>query len=245
MKRLLILGGTGDAAKLAGAASKLTDLEVIYSLAGRTRNPNLPDCKIRIGGFGGVDGLAAYLEDSKIDMVIDATHPFAATMASHAADACNKANVARVKFGRAAWVPDSIDWISVSDYKGAVDHLKNLGDRVFLSIGTKDLGAFSSLTDKWYLIRAVEKPEAPIPLTNHDLLLERGPFDDAHERTILVTTQIDVLVSKNSGGAMAAKLQAANDLGIPIVMIEQPEPPEGEVLTTLDHTLGWIEVRLT
>tara|TARA_B100000315_G_scaffold220156_3_gene222594 strand:- start:1259 stop:1984 length:726 start_codon:yes stop_codon:yes gene_type:complete len=241
MKRLLILGGTGDAAKLAREASQMSDLEVVYSLAGRTRNPNLPECKVRIGGFGGVDGLVSYLSEAEIDLVIDATHPFARAMAQHAAEACVQANIPRLKFCRPAWRQGDVSWISVVDYAGAAEYLKELGDRIFLSIGTRDLKAFSSLTEKWFLIRAVEQPAMPIPLDNHELLLERGPFDEAHERTLLVTCQIDALVSKNSGGAMAAKLTAAHDLGIPIVMIEQPDLPEGKVLDRIEDVLEWLQ----
>ena len=244
MKRLLILGGIGDAVKLASETSQLPDLEVIYSLAGRTLKPKLPNCETRTGGFGGADGLASYVKDAKIDFVIDATHPFAATMAAHAAEACAASNIPRVKFCRAAWKPKDFNWISAQTYEEAAQKLSPLGKRVFLSIGTKDLDAFSALAEKWFLIRAVEEPALPIPLLSHDILLERGPFGEGHERTLLVSYQIDVLVSKNSGGAEATKLQAASDLGIPIVMIEQPGMPTGEVVGTVEDTIGWLAKQL-
>ncbi len=240
MKKLLILGGTGDAVKLAQTVCEMPDLDVIYSLAGRTRKPNLPNCHLHLGGFGGVEGLIAYLKEAEIDLVVDATHPFAATMAAHTAEACQEANIPRLKYCRPAWSQGEVSWKSVSTYQSAADQLKDFGGRVFLSIGTKDLGAFSGLKDKWFLIRAVEQPETPIPLDNHELLLERGPFDEAHEQTLLVTTQIDVLVSKNSGGQMAGKLTAAHSLGIPIIMIEQPAPPAGEVVDNIEDVLGWL-----
>jgi len=241
MKRALILGGTGDAVMLAREASTLPDLEVIYSLAGRTRKPNLPDCEVRVGGFGGVEGLRSYLQEAKIDLVVDATHPFAATMAVHAAEACTESNIPRLKYIRPAWSQDEVSWVSVMDYASAAEQLQEMGTRIFLSIGTKDLETFSDLTDKWFLIRAVEKPETAIPLEDHELLLERGPFDEGHEQTLLVTTQIDVLVSKNSGGKMAAKLTAAHSLGILIVMIEQPAPPAGEVVDSAEDVLDWVK----
>ncbi len=248
MKRLLILGGTGDAAKLATEASKLpgqlSEIEVVYSLAGRTRKPNLPDCETRTGGFGGPEGLASYLKDARIDLVIDATHPFAATMAAHAAAACTQTTTPRVKFCRSAWKSSEIRWISVQSYEEAAQKLSPLGKRVFLSIGTKDLDAFSALSEKWFLIRAVEEPALPIPLLSHNILLERGPFDEAHERTLLVSYQIDVLISKNSGGTPAVKLQAAHDLGIPIVMIEQPAMPDGEVVGSTEETVDWLTKHL-
>jgi precorrin-6A/cobalt-precorrin-6A reductase len=240
MKRLLILGGTGDATKLTSEASQLSGVEIIYSLAGRTRKPSLPDCETRIGGFGGADGLAAYMNDAKIDLVIDATHPFAENMAAHAAEACTKTSIPRLKFCRTPWVSGDISWQSINTYAEAAAALSTMGDRVFLSIGTKDLDAFSGLSDKWFFLRAVEEPALPVPLLNHGMLLERGPFDEGHERTLMVTYQIDVLVSKNSGGTMAAKLQAAHDLNIPIVMIEQPAMLEGEVVGNVKDTVDWL-----
>lgn len=230
MTRLLILGGTGDAANLATEATKLSDLEIIYSLAGRTRQPKVPGCTIRIGGFGGTAGLISYLKEAKIDFVVDATHPFADVMATHAAKACRKVGIPRIKFCRMAWSPDAITWKSVQTYEEAAQQLCSLGKRVFLSIGTKKLISFARLADKWFLIRAIEDPALPVPLVNYDVLLQRGPFDLAHERTLLVSYQIDVLVSKNSGGTQAAKLQAAHDLNIPILIIEQPTPPTGELV---------------
>ena len=243
MKRLLILGGTGDATKLAREASTLPDLEVIYSLAGRTSKPNLPDCMIRISGFGGVEGLLSYLRETEIDLVVDATHPFAANMADHAGKACNENKIPRLKYCRPAWAQDVVSWISVTDYKTAAEQLQDLGERVFLSIGTKDLEAFTKLAGIWFLVRAIEQPSTPIPLENFELLLERGPFDETHEKTLLVSSQIDVLVSKNSGGKMAPKLTAAQALGIPIIMIEQPIPPTGEVVESVGDVLEWIKGR--
>mgnify|MGYP003986517357 CR=1 FL=1 len=241
MKRVLILGGTSDARALASSVSDLPNYEVIYSLAGKTRKPGLPACEVRTGGFGGAEGLAAYLAEASIDLVVDATHPFAQTMASHAADACLVANTARVKFCRPAWPSDELGWISVKTYQEAAAKLSALGDRVFLSIGTKDLDAFSALADKWFLIRAVEQPALPSPLINHALLLERGPFDAAHDRTIMVTYQIDVRVSKNSGGTPVGKIQAAHHLNIPIIMIEQPGMPAGDVVSSINDVVGWLE----
>ena len=241
MKRVLILGGTGDSATLAREANELPDLEVIYSLAGRTRKPNLPDCEVRLGGFGGVEGLVTYLNEAEIDMVVDATHPFAATMAAHVAEACTETNIARLKYCRPAWKQGDVSWTSVPDYASAAEQLQDMGSRIFLSIGTKDLEVFAELADKWFLIRTVEEPSKPIPLDNHELLLERGPFDEGHEQTLLVMTQIDVLVSKNSGGKMAAKLTAAHSLGIPIIMIEQPPSPAGDVVDSVEDVHEWVK----
>jgi precorrin-6A/cobalt-precorrin-6A reductase len=240
MKRLLILGGTGDAAKLATRINQLPQLETIYSLAGRTQAPHIPLCKNRTGGFGGVSGLAEYLKSAKINFVIDATHPFAEAMAAITAAACIQTNIPRVKFCRMPWKPKVINWISVPNYSEAAKKLRAAGKRIFLSIGTKNLHYFSMLSDKWFLIRVIENPAHPIPLTDCKILLERGPFEEIKEHTLLNNYHIDVLVSKNSGGEQATKLRAAHNLGIPILMIEQPLPPSGKTVYTINETLTWL-----
>lgn len=240
MKRLLILGGTGDANKLAAMTNEMLDLATIYSLAGRTHNPNIPLCKIRTGGFGGVDGLVNYLRTAKINFVIDATHPFADKIAANALEACNRVNIPRIKFCRPPWEPNEITWFSALTYSETVRKISTMGERIFLSIGANNLEAFSILSNKWFLIRAIEKPIHPIPLKNHNIIFERGPFDEIQERTLLTNFRIDVLVSKNSGGPPAAKLNAAHKLGIPIVVIEKPIPPAGKLVYTIEKTLDWL-----
>jgi precorrin-6A/cobalt-precorrin-6A reductase len=240
MKRLLILGGTRDASKLATKINQIPNLDIVYSLAGRTQTPNIPLCKTRAGGFGGISGLANYLKSTKIDFVIDATHPFAEIMAANTAAACIQVNIPRIKFCRRPWKPRCINWISVPNYIEAIRTLRPMGKRIFLSIGTKKLTTFSALTNKWFLIRAIEKPTHPISFRDYKIILDRGPFKEMDEHTLLTRHQIDVLVSKNSGGETATKLQAAHSLGIPILMIEQPQPPVGKVLYTIDEIPGWI-----
>ena len=245
MKRLLILGGTGDAANLASKTDELKHITTIYSLAGRTRKPHIPKCEIRIGGFGGTDGLTKYLKINEIDFVIDATHPFANKMAKHAARACTRLDIPRVKFCRPAWISDKIPWISSSNYTETAHKINKMGNRIFLSIGTNGLDAFSFLTEKWFLIRAVDRPKRPIPLVNHNIILNRGPFEEVNERQLLINFNIEVLVCKNSGGSPAAKLKAANDLGIPIVMIEKPLPPEGTEVCSIQETLDWLSIEIS
>ncbi len=241
MKRLLILGGTNDAAKLAKNAAQYTNLEIIYSLAGRTKNPNLPSCETRIGGFGGIEGLTNYLREFRIDLVIDATHPFAITISKNVKEACVKFNLPYIKFHRTPWPLNDYHWTSASNYSDAAEKLTSMGNRIFLSIGTNRLNAFKNLSEKWFLIRAIEEPSSALLLKNYEIILERGPFDTVHEYNLLLNFKIDVLVSKNSGGIVPKKLQAAQDLGIPILMIQQPLLPKIKVAETLRDTLNWIE----
>lgn len=240
MRRLLILGGTGEASNLATRTKEIPNLTTIYSLAGRTNAPNIPLCEIRTGGFGGLNGLVQYLQAAKIDFVIDATHPFANKIAANVAKACTSINIPRIKFCRPAWEPKKIPWISVPSYSETASKLNLMGQRIFLSIGTSNLNAFSFLSKKWFLIRAIEKPIRPIPLTNHNIILGRGPFNEIHEHNLFVKFGIEVLVSKNSGGIPAAKLKVAHKLGIPIIMIEQPSPPKGSVMHSIQETLDWL-----
>jgi len=240
MKRLLILGGTGDAIKIAAKTEELLNLKTIYSLAGLTNRPRTPPCETRTGGFGGADGLANYIQNARIDFVIDATHPFAEKISATAAEACGKINIPRIKFCRLAWRGGEIPWVSVYNYSDAVEKISSMGARIFLSIGTNNLEAFSILSNKWFLIRTIDAPIRPIPLTKYDIVLARGPFNEAQEQTLLTKFHIDVLVSKNSGGAPAAKLHAAHKLGIPIIVIEQPSSPAGKVAHTVEKTLEWL-----
>ncbi len=245
MKRLLILGGTGDAANLATTTNRFGHIKTIYSLAGRTNKPKTPNCDIRIGGFGGIGGLTNYLKTNKIDLVIDATHPFANKIAAHTAKACERLNIPWVKFCRPAWKSDKIPWISSSNYLETARQVSKMGNRIFLSIGTNGLDAFSFLTNKWFLIRTIDKPIRPIPLANHHIILSRGPFKEAHERELLINFNIDVLVCKNSGGTPAAKLKAAFELDIPIVMIEKPLPPAGVEVCTIQETIDWLRRQIS
>ncbi|MGK5678395.1 cobalt-precorrin-6A reductase [Actinoplanes sp. URMC 104] len=217
---MLILGGTSEARALAGSLPGTT---VITSLAGRTSSPLLPPGEVRIGGFGGADGLADYLRARRIDVLVDATHPFAARISSNAAAAADSAGVPLVVLRRPGWAEQPGDtWHRVRDLAEAADLLPRLGRRVFLTTGRQGIAAFADV-DAWFLARSVEPPEPPLP-HRLEVLLDRGPFTLDGERELLAAHRIDVLVSKDSGGP-DAKLVAARERGIPVVMVDRPPAP--------------------
>ncbi len=245
MKRLLILGGTGDAAALAAQAAQIPDLEVITSLAGRTQHPIAPIGFIRVGGFGGAAGLADYLRDRQIDAIIDATHPFAAQITWNAAAAAASVSVPHLMFIRPAWEKTTDDrWIEVANHEAAAEALPALAQRIFLTIGRQELAAFAHL-DQWFLMRMIDPPAANTPVPNGLLLLERGPFTLGEERSLLLKHNIGAIVSKNSGGdATYAKIIAARELGIPVVMVQRSPLPTGMQVANLAEALSWLRSML-
>jgi precorrin-6A/cobalt-precorrin-6A reductase len=214
---------------------------VISSLAGRTRAPAVPPGEVRIGGFGGAGGLARFLAERGVDRVIDATHPFAVQIGAHAEQACRKAGVPRLRLLRPPWTPGPGDhWVEVADLAEAARRLPELGRRVFLTVGHQDLGAFAGL-DLWFLVRTIEPPGV-LPLRDAQWLAGRGPFAIEDELRLLRAHAIDVLVSKASGGvATYAKLAAARQLGLPVVMIRRPPPPPGPLVDSIEAALAWLE----
>jgi precorrin-6A/cobalt-precorrin-6A reductase len=241
--RLLILGGTTEASALARHIAGRNDLDPILSLAGRTRNPIAPPISFRAGGFGGVAGLKAYLAETRIDAVIDATHPFAARMSVHAAQACGELNLPIAQFTRAPWRPVAGDrWMPVPDMAAAALALGTAPRRVLLTVGGLQLAAFAAAPQHYYVVRTIDPPEAIASLPDHRLVLARGPFALDDEIALLRDEQIDVLVTKNSGGnATEAKLTAARALGIQVIMVERPKAGDMLALETLDAVIGWIE----
>lgn len=242
MKRVLILGGTGDAAQLAAKLSAFPDLEVISSLAGRTLNPALPTGLLRSGGFGGAEGLATYLQDQNIKGLIDATHPFAAQMSWNAAAATAKTGVHYLRLERPAWTKERGDrWIEVETVEAAVEAIPSEATRVFLTIGRQQLAPFASLTHLWFLMRAIDPPATHLPLPPGELLLDRGPFSLAQERKLLLDYRIDAMVSKNSGGtATYPKLIAARELNLTVVMVKRPAMPPGEAVADVEGAIAWL-----
>ena len=236
--RVLLLGGTAEARALA--AELHPDTSVISSLAGRVPDPALPVGEVRIGGFGGVDGLARWLGDAHVDAVVDATHPFAARITANAATACALAGLPHVVLARPAWpVGDAI--VVDSDASAADVVARNGCARVFLTTGRSGSAAFAGV-DAWFLIRAVTAPaDAELP-PRHELLLSRGPYHYDDERKLLLQYRIDALVTKNSGGDMTrAKVVAAEDLGIPVVMVDRPALPGGiDVVSTVTAAAEWV-----
>ena len=246
--RLLILGGTAEAASLArGAAERFGDrLEVITALAGRTEQPGPLPGNLRIGGFGGADGLAAYLAETAIDLLIDATHPFADTIARSARLACERSCVPRLVLERPPWRRHPLDrWIEVEDVSGAAAAVARVGRRCFLTIGAGELGAFAELSHVHFLVRLIDPPKQSLPLKSHQVVLGRGPFALTGERELLRRHGIDVLVAKASGGAATeAKLIAAREAALPVVMLRRPKPEPGPRVSSVEAALAWLEERL-
>ncbi|MGW9447962.1 cobalt-precorrin-6A reductase [Streptomyces sp. NPDC055632] len=235
---VLILGGTTEARALAGLLHPR--VRVTSSLAGRVARPRLPEGEVRIGGFGGADGLAAWIGAHTVDAVIDATHPFAERISFHAARAAATAHVPLLALRRPGWVPEEgDDWRDVGSLAEAATALDGLGDRVFLTTGRMGLAAFADRPE-WFLVRSVDAPEAPVPVRT-EVLLDRGPFTLDGERELLRRHRIDVLVTKDSGGAATApKLTAAREAGIPVVVVRRPPVPEGvPVATTPEEAAAW------
>jgi len=247
IKRLSILGGTGDAVKLASLAIDLPGLVVITSLAGRTSAPKSLVGEVRIGGFGGEAGLVRYLQTEQIDLLIDATHPFAAQISRNAAGAATLVGIPRLMLIRPEWRRSPEDnWIEVESVAAAVPAIPASAERIFVTIGRQQLAPFACLTDKWCLMRSIDPPDSSILLPPGKLLLDRGPFSLARERELLQEYQIQAIVSKNSGGdATYAKIIAARELGLPVIMVQRQIVPEGELVSDVAGAIKWLIDRLS
>lgn len=239
--RILLLGGTSEASRLAVAVAD-AGLDAVFSYAGRTAQPVSQPLALRVGGFGGVEGLVTYLRNERITHVIDATHPFAAQMSSNAVRACGHAGVALCALERPAWQAATGDrWTHLATLEEAVAALPDRGARVFLAIGKQNLSAFAAKPENHYLLRLVDPPEAPLPLPNTSVEIARGPFDVMGDRSLMQAHGITHVVSKNAGGSGAeAKLQAARELGVPVIMIARPKVPERRVLASVEQVMGWL-----
>lgn len=236
--RLLLLGGTAEARELA--ARLHADVDVVSSLAGRVPDPALPVGAVRIGGFGGVDGLRQWLRDNDIDAVVDATHPFASTMTAHGAAACADLQMPHVVLNRPPW--DAAGATVVSSDADAAEHVAVQGySRVFLTTGRSGAAAFGDSPAR-FLIRVVTAPDTADLPSDHELLFSRGPYHYDGERDLLTKHRIEALVTKNSGGELTrAKLDAARALGVAVIMIERPELPSGvDVVDSVDAAAGWV-----
>jgi precorrin-6A/cobalt-precorrin-6A reductase len=235
---VLVLGGTAEARRLA---SELTGrVRVISSLAGRVRDPRLPAGEVRIGGFGGADGLRDWLRDNKVDAVVDATHPFAAVITSSAAQATAELGISYIVLRRPGWQQDPRDsWHWVDSVRAAASALP--GERVFLTTG-RDLSEFAHLSH-WFLARSVEPPQPPMP-ARLQVVLARGPFTVDGELATMREHAVDVLVTKDSGGDMtAAKLVAARSLGLPVVIVRRPPLPVGVTsVSSVDEVLSLLGI---
>ena len=233
---VLILGGTAEARALAAALVD-SGVHVVSSLAGRVRDPALPVGEVRIGGFGGVEGLAAWLREHGVAAVVDATHPFASTMTAHAVSATVAAGVPLVVLRRPGWPPDP-DWTWADSLPAAAAALPTLGKRAFLTTGRTSLSAFADL-DLEFLVRCVDPPSGPMPRRVH-VLLSRGPFTVDGERSLIREHGVDVLVTKDSGGPLtSAKLAAAREEGVTVLVVRRPPLPAGvEAVDTVEAALA-------
>ncbi|OKK02513.1 cobalt-precorrin-6X reductase [Streptomyces sp. CB03234] len=236
---VLILGGTAEARVLAGLLRP--HARVTSSLAGRVAAPRLPEGEVRIGGFGGADGLARWIGEHGVDRVIDATHPFAERISFHAARAAATAHVPLLALRRPGWVPvDGDDWHDVGSLEEAAAALPGLGEKVFLTTGRMGLAVFAACP-QWFLVRSVDAPEPPMPART-EVLLDRGPFTLEGERELLARHRIDVLVTKDSGAAATApKLTAAREAGIPVVVVRRPPVPQDvETAASVEEAAAWV-----
>ena len=238
--RILILGGTGEARELA-AELVAAGVDVLSSLAGRVRQPRLPDGPVRVGGFGGAAGLAAFLRAEQITAVIDATHPFAGAITANAAQAAAQAEVPLLVLRRPEWEA-APSWDLAADIGAAAAAVRAWpGESVFLTTGRRDLGVFAADDRHRFLVRAVDPPDGPVP-PRMTLVLDRGPYTVEGESALMREHGVGLLVTKNSGGPMtAAKLAAARDLGVQILMVQRPPQPTGSVVvSTVPEAVQWI-----
>lgn len=235
---ILVLGGTGEARELAEALVS-SEVRVTSSLAGRVARPRLPAGEVRVGGFGGPEGLAAWLRENDVKAVVDATHPFAERIGANAAKAAEHTGIPLLRLARPGWEPREGDvWHWADTLEDAAKRLPELGNRVFLTSGRQGLPAFAHLDDLWFLIRCVDPPEPPLP-RHHELILARGPYETAAERELL--DRVDVLVTKDSGGTQtSAKLTAARELGKPVLLIRRPPRPETDTAGTVAEAVEWV-----
>ncbi len=223
---VLVLGGTTEGRELAAALDARDDVRGLTSLAGRLSSPGALAGDVRTGGFGGPDELAAWLAAERIAAVVDATHPFAAGISENAARACAAAGVPLVVLRRPGWAPVEGDrWHGAADLAEAAALVPRLGRRVLLATGRQEVAAFAGVSKAWFLIRAIEPPDGPLP-PHHELLLARGPYALPDERRLLTDHGIDLVVTKDAGGdATRAKLDAARELSIPVLLVRRPPPP--------------------
>jgi precorrin-6A/cobalt-precorrin-6A reductase len=241
---LLLLGGTAEARGLA-AALDARGVSTITSLAGRVSNPRLPAGEVRIGGFGGPDALAAWIEEHGIEAVIDATHPFAERISASAAQAAAAAQVDLLRLERPGWTERPGDrWHWVDDLDQAAALLPELGKRVLLTTGRQGLAAFADTRSAWFLIRCVDPPDPPLP-PHSEVLLDRGPYTLEGELRLIDHHAIDVVATKDSGGAhTVAKLDAARERNLPVVVVRRPARPATPSVASVEDAVAWATARV-
>lgn len=242
-RHVLILGGTTEARQLGETLASRAELTVTLSLAGATLNPQAQAVPTRRGGFGGTEGLVRYLRSNEVAALIDATHPYAATMSAHALDAANQSGTPMVSLCRPPWSATAGDrWLDVDDAPSAAAALGSAARHVLLTIGRQEVAAFASAPQHHYLVRSVDRVEPPLPVPYAQYLLDRGPFTEIAERELMQRHGIEVLVAKNSGGqATYGKMAAARSLQLPVILLRRPLTPRITTVHTVDEAVMWLD----
>ncbi|HEV7251520.1 MAG TPA: cobalt-precorrin-6A reductase [Mesorhizobium sp.] len=235
-RKILILGGTAEARQLAGRLARRVGLDVTLSLAGRTVAPVEQGVPVRVGGFGGAAGLATYLRENGVALLIDATHPYAARISANAVEASDEAGVPLLALRRPAWQAVAGDrWIEADSVAEAVALIGQEPRRVFAALGRQEVAPLERAKQHFYLVRSVDPIDPPLALLCADYILGRGPFDEAAERALLLADRIDAVLCKNSGGdASYGKIAAARALGLPVFMVRRPELPAARTAETVE-----------
>ena len=247
MKRVLILGGTTEARLLAVRLADRADLRVTLSLAGRTASPARQPVPVRSGGFGGAAGLADYLASERIDVLIDATHPYASVISGNAVEAARRTGVPLLQFRRSPWETMPGDrWTEVGDMREAVQAIGEKPRRVFVAVGRNELAPFAKAPQHFYLIRSVDPVDPPLALPHAAYVTERGPFSEADDRALMTEHRIEIVIAKNSGGvATYGKIAAARALGVGVIMLRRPSAPVVQSVENVEGALDWLDHALT
>jgi precorrin-6A/cobalt-precorrin-6A reductase len=247
MPRVLILGGTTEARLLGEQLARRAGLDVTLSLAGRTAAPVAHAVPVRVGGFGGAEGLAAHVAAERIGVLIDATHPYATMISANAAAAARKTGVPFLVLRRPPWSAVAGDrWTEVSDTAGAVRAIGQQSRNVFVALGRNEIAAFAAAPQHRYLIRSVDPVDPPLPLPYVTYVTARGPFREADDRALMAEHAIGVVISKNSGGNAAyGKIAAARTLGIEVIMVRRAPQPAAPGVSTVEEAIAWLDHALT
>ncbi len=237
--RVFLLGGTTEAREIADALASDPRFDATLSLAGRTRNPATSSLVTRMGGFGGVEGLAAYISDHAVDVVVDATHPFAAQISANAIAACARQSCPLISFERPPWSATPADnWIRCASVAAAIAALPQEQRVVFSGLGRLSLAELASGPQHHYVIRVIDLPDAPIPVPHVTLIEGRGPFKTADDIALFTLHRIDIVLAKNAGGkAAVSKIEAARQLSLPVMMIDRPFIPERPTVATVGEVM--------
>jgi precorrin-6A/cobalt-precorrin-6A reductase len=245
--RILILGGTAEARAVAAAIAGRREFTTTLSMAGRTAEPVPQAVPVRRGGFGGVEGLTRYLREERIEILIDATHPYAAVISANAAEAAADAGARLLALRRPAWTKVAgDDWREVETVEETVTALGAAPRRVFVALGRKELAPFESAPQHFYLVRSVDPVDPPLAVPHAAYIAARGPFSAADDGALLEDHRIEVIVAKNSGGdASYGKIAAARTLRLPVIMLKRPTLPDVESVATVDAVVAWLDHALT